>query len=69
VSVFKNILEKTKLMLLLTFPTIYVVEKVLSQVLHMRNKYRNRLDMNKTGETPHDLKVDQLATCFQKAWI
>jgi len=68
VRVFNNILAKTKLILLLTFPTMYVVEQVLSQVLHMRHKYRNRLDMDKTGETPYDLKIDQLATCFEKAW-
>ena len=65
---FNNILAKTKLILLLTFPTMYVVEQVFSQVLHMRNKYSNRFDMDKTGETPYDLKVDQLAPCFEKAW-
>jgi len=32
----------------------------------MRNKYRNRLDMNKTGKNAIRLKADQLATCFKK---
>jgi len=38
-------------MLLLKFPTKYVAEQGFNQVLHMRNKYRNRLD---TVETPYN---------------
>jgi len=37
---------------------MYAVEQGISQMLHMRNKYRNRLDMNKAGERPYDLNVD-----------
>jgi len=33
----------------------YFAEQGFNQVLHMRNKYRNRLDMNKTGGMPYDL--------------
>jgi len=47
---------------------MYAVEQGISQMLHMRNKYRNRLDMDKTGETPYDLNVDSLSTCFEEAW-
>ena len=36
-------------MLLLKFPTKYVAEQGFNQVLHMRNKYRNILDVNNTG--------------------
>jgi len=32
----------------------------------MRNKYRNRLDMNKTGGNAIQLKADQFETCFKK---
>uniref|UniRef100_A0A3B5QFI6 HAT C-terminal dimerisation domain-containing protein n=1 Tax=Xiphophorus maculatus TaxID=8083 RepID=A0A3B5QFI6_XIPMA len=32
-------------LLLLAFPTTYLVEKGFSQVLHMQSKYRNRLDL------------------------
>ena len=40
--------EKVKLLFLLEFPTTYIAEQGFSQVLHMRNKQGNRLDMNKT---------------------
>lgn len=40
--------EKTKL-LLLAFPTTYLVEQGFSQVLHMQSKYRNRLDLMASG--------------------
>ncbi|XP_071397542.1 zinc finger BED domain-containing protein 5-like [Centroberyx affinis] len=40
--------EKTRL-LLLAFPTTYLVEQGFSQVLHMQSKYRNRLDLMASG--------------------
>jgi len=46
---FPEVLGKVKLMLLLKFPTKYVAEQGFNQVLHMRNKYRNILDVNNTG--------------------
>ncbi|KAM3833924.1 zinc finger BED domain-containing protein 5-like [Diretmus argenteus] len=36
--------EKTRL-IILAFPTTYLVEQGFSQVLHMQSKYRNRLDL------------------------
>jgi len=45
------------LLLLLEFPTTYVAEQVFNQILHMRNKYRNRLDMSKTGGYAIRLKL------------
>jgi len=33
------------------FPTTYFPEQGFCQVLHTRNKYRDRLDMNKIGDT------------------
>jgi len=34
---------------------VAVLSKVSANYLHMRDKYRNRLDMTKTGQTPYDL--------------
>jgi len=34
-------------LLLLAFPTTFFADQGFCQVLHTRNKYRNRLDMNK----------------------
>jgi len=45
---------KVKL-ILLGFPTTYFPEQGFCQVLHTRNKYRNRLEMSKIGETPFKL--------------
>jgi len=45
---------KVKL-ILLRFPTTYFPELGFGQVLHMRNKYRNRLDMSNIGETSFKL--------------
>jgi len=45
---------KVKL-ILLGFPTTYFPEQGFRQVLHTRNKYRNRLDMRKIGEAPFKL--------------
>jgi len=39
---------KAKLILVLALPTMYVAEQGFNQILLIRNKYRNRLDMNKT---------------------
>jgi len=48
---FPELLEKVKLFLLAS-PTMCFVKQGFSQVLHMHNKHRNCLDVNKTGEMP-----------------
>jgi len=53
-SVFQKFGEKSSHLLLLDFPTTYVAEQGFSEVLHTRNKYRNRLHMKKTREMPYD---------------
>jgi len=64
---FPKLLGKVQL-LLLVFPTMYFAEQGVSQGLHMRNKYCNRLDMNKTRQMPNVLSSPtSLATCFEKA--
>ena len=45
---------KVKLFLL-AFPSTHIVENDFSKILYMRNKYRKRLNMNKTGG--HTIKV------------
>ena len=50
---FPELWAKVKLFLL-AFPSTYIVEEGFSKVLYMRNKYRNRLDMDKTGGTQFD---------------
>jgi len=53
---FPELWGKVKLLVgLLAFPTTYFPEEGFCQMLHTRNKYRNRPDMNKVGETPYDL--------------
>jgi len=44
-------------LLLLAFPTTYFAEQGFCQAAYCMcvNKYRNLLDMNKTGEAPYDL--------------
>jgi len=42
------------------FPTTYVAEQGFNQVLHMRNKFCNHLDMNKTGGNVTQLKLTNL---------
>jgi len=51
---FPEFCGKVKL-LLLTFTTTYFAEHIFCQVVHTRNKYRNRFDMNKPDETQYDL--------------
>jgi len=51
---------KVKLLSLLKFPTTYFPEQGFSQLLHMRNKYRNRLDMNKTEGNAIRLRMTNL---------
>jgi len=51
---------KVKL-ILLGFPTTYFPEQGFCLVLHARNKYRNRLDTSKVGETPFKLTTLQPA--------
>ncbi|XP_071391322.1 zinc finger BED domain-containing protein 5-like [Centroberyx affinis] len=55
--------EKTRL-LLLTFPTTYLVEQGFSQVLHMQSKYRNRLDLMASGAIR--LKLTSLQPAVKK---
>jgi len=54
---------KAKL-ILLGFPMTYFPEQGFCQVLHTRNKYRNRLDMNKIGESP--VKLTNLQPALKK---
>jgi len=54
---------KVKL-ILLGFTTTYFPEQGFFQVLHTRNKYRNRLDMSKIGETP--FKLTKLQPALRK---
>jgi len=42
-------------LILLGLPMTYYPEQGFCQVLHTCNKCRNRLDMNKIGETPFQL--------------
>jgi len=37
------------------FPTTYFLEQAFYRALHILNKYRNRLHVNKTGKTPYNL--------------
>uniref|UniRef100_A0A096M6F6 DUF4371 domain-containing protein n=1 Tax=Poecilia formosa TaxID=48698 RepID=A0A096M6F6_POEFO len=53
--------EKARL-LLLAFPTTYLVEQPFSQVLHMQSKYRNRLDSAASGALRLKLTSLQPAT-------
>ncbi|XP_071771056.1 zinc finger BED domain-containing protein 5-like [Centroberyx gerrardi] len=55
--------EKTRL-LLLAFPTTYLVEQGFSQVLHMQSKYRNRLDFMASGALR--LKLTSLQPAVKK---
>jgi len=59
---------KVKL-LLLEFCTMYIAEQSFNQVLHMRNKYRNRLDMNKTGGNAIRLKLTNLQPALKNLQI
>jgi len=43
---------RVNLLLILDFPTTYVAQQGFNHVLRIRNKNRNRLDMNKTAGTP-----------------
>ena len=45
---FPQLWERVHL-LLLTFPTSYLVEQGFSQALHMQSKYRNRLNLISSG--------------------
>jgi len=55
VSIFRTLWKSE--VIITGFPTTYFAEQDFCQALHRRNsnKYRNRLDVNKTGETPHDI--------------
>jgi len=55
---------KVKLLLLLEFPTTYVAEQGFNQVLYMRNKYCNHVDMNHTDG--NDLKLTNLKPALKK---
>ena len=60
---FPELWEKVRLFIL-AFPTTYIAEKGFSEVLYMRNKYRNRLDMNMTGGNSIRLKLTSLNPAF-----
>jgi len=53
-------------LLLLAFPTTCFAEQIFCQILHTRNKYPNRLDMNKTGGDAVRLKTTNLRTALEK---
>jgi len=53
-------------LLLLAFPTTYFVEQGFCHVLNTRHKYRNRLDMNKTGGNAIRLKLSSLQIDLKK---
>uniref|UniRef100_A0A3B5Q1Y9 HAT C-terminal dimerisation domain-containing protein n=1 Tax=Xiphophorus maculatus TaxID=8083 RepID=A0A3B5Q1Y9_XIPMA len=55
--------EKARL-LLLAFPTTYLVEQGFSQVLHMQSKYRNRLNLATSGALW--LKLSSLQPAIKK---
>ncbi|XP_010775064.1 zinc finger BED domain-containing protein 5-like, partial [Notothenia coriiceps] len=55
--------EKARL-LLLAFPTTYLVEQGFSQVLHMQSKYRNRLNLTTSGALR--LKLSSLQPAVKK---
>lgn len=55
--------EKARL-LLLAFPTTYLVEQGFSQVLHMQSKYRNRLNLTSSGALR--LKLTSLQPAVKK---
>ena len=63
-SVMTDFRNCGKKLFTLTFPTIYIIEQGFSEVLHMRNKYRNRLDMNMTGENSIRFKLTSLNPAF-----
>jgi len=44
----------------------YFAEQGFSQVLHIRNEYRNHLDMNKTGGNAIRLKLTSLQIALKK---
>jgi len=48
---------------------MYIAEQSFNQVLHMRNKYRNRLDMNKTGGNAIRLKLTNLQPALKNLQI
>ena len=63
---FPKLWRKVKL-LLLAFPTTYFAEQGFYQVLHTRNKYRNRLDMNKTcGNATRLYQLTNMQTALKK---
>jgi len=43
-----------------------IAEQGFNQVLHMSNKYCNRLDINKTGEIAIQLKLTNLQPALKK---
>jgi len=60
-----RLLGKVKLLLMLAFPTTCVAEQGFGEVLHTRNKYRSRLDMNKARENAIRLKLTSIGTSLQ----
>uniref|UniRef100_A0A3B5LGI6 HAT C-terminal dimerisation domain-containing protein n=1 Tax=Xiphophorus couchianus TaxID=32473 RepID=A0A3B5LGI6_9TELE len=60
---YPTLWEKARL-LLLVFPTTYLVEQGFSQVLHMQSKYRNRLNLATSGALW--LKLSSLQPAIKK---
>jgi len=64
---FPDVWGKVKLLLITNgVPMTYVPEQGFSQALHMRNKYRSCLDMNKTGGKAIPLKLTNLQPALKK---
>jgi len=57
---FPYVWGKVKLLLPLVLTPMYVAEQGFNQVLHMRNKYRNRFDINKTVGNATRIKLTNL---------
>ena len=65
-SVFQKFGEKLSYYIFLEFPTTYFLEQGVSQVLHMHNKCRYHLDMNKTEGNAIRLRLTSLQPTFKK---
>jgi len=67
VSVFRKFGKKLTIITTgVTHDVLYVAEQGFNQVLHMRNKYRSHLDMNKTDGNARRLKLTKLQPASKK---
>jgi len=62
----RNLGKSEAITVLLVFPTTYAAEQGFSQILHMRKKTCNRLDMNKNGGNVTGLKLTSLQPHLKK---